>query len=88
MKVELLTKELFHSSTLEILNCLPDWCPPTGECQPEFVCAPTKGGCIPHGDCGPDCNPAGKYCPPTGDCFPEHVPPHGCPPDGECQPKW
>ena len=42
-------------------NCLPGWCPPTGECMPEYVCGPDHW-CPPDNDCHPDCCPS-EPCP-------------------------
>lgn len=37
-------------------DCLPNWCPPTGECMPDKVCAPDHW-CPPDSSCHPDCSP-------------------------------
>jgi hypothetical protein len=44
-----------------IINCLPEWCPPTGECMPDNVCGPDHW-CPPDEECHPDCCPS-EPCP-------------------------
>ena len=38
-------------------KCLPQWCPPDGECMPDKVCAPDDW-CPPQGVCQPECKPS------------------------------
>ena len=42
-------------------GCLPGWCPPSGECMPDEVCAPDYW-CPPNEECQPDCSPS-EPCP-------------------------
>jgi len=52
MKIMLLTR----TTTENTSDCLPNWCPPTGECMPKKVCAPDHW-CPPNSSCHPDCSP-------------------------------
>ena len=47
------------------VNCLPNWCPPRGECMPDNVCGPDHW-CPPDNDCHPDCCPS-EPCPTKSD---------------------
>ena len=39
------------------MSCLPEWCPPSGECMPDNVCGPDHW-CPPDKGCHPDCCPS------------------------------
>ena len=57
--------DILNKNETILVNCLPDWCPPSGECMPDNVCGPDHW-CPPDNDCHPDCCPA-EPCPTRSD---------------------
>jgi len=62
-----------NTSNKEVIltNCLPNWCPPSGECMPDNVCGPDHW-CPPNQECHPDCCPS-EPCPTKNDKIYENI---------------